>query len=138
MSCPVVKPESVTLPLSAGDYLVVKKRLNAGERQELMFLAAGTAIAGEKLELDPTKLLFAKPAIYLLDWSYTDLTGAPIEIAGKAAPAIMQTMRSFAMETITEITAAIDAHETAEDAAVTAKNSEGGETSSVATSPSVG
>jgi hypothetical protein len=50
----------------------------------------------------------------------------------------MQTMRSFATETMTEITAAIDAHETEQEAVVAGKNDTGGETSSVATSPSVG
>lgn len=137
MSCPVVKPESVTIPLSNGDYLVVKKRLNAGERQEMMFLSAKTAIAGEKLEVDPTKIVFTKPAIYLLDWSYTDLQGEPIEIAGKPVTEIMQVMRSFSTETMKEIETAVDAHVKEQDAAVTAKNSKDGETPSAATSPSV-
>lgn len=137
MSCPIVRPESITLPLSQGDYLVVKKRLNAGERQEMMFLAAKPAIAGEKVELDTTKVSFVKPAIYLLDWSYSDLSGKPIEIAGKTPDVIISALRSFNEETVKEINTAVDAHEQEQDALVTAKNSSEGATSSAAISPSV-
>jgi hypothetical protein len=137
VSCPIIKPESVTLPLSRGDYLVVKKRLNAGERQKMFELSAKAFIAGEKVELEPAKIAFVKPAMYLLDWSYSGLDGQPLEIAGKPVEYILTVLQSFGVEVVDEISGAINAHENEEDAAwELAKNERAGETLSSTTASS--
>jgi hypothetical protein len=107
--CRVVAPEVVRLSLSDGDYLDVNKELNAGQYLELL-----TALVDRKP--------FAKAIAYLVSWSLVGLNGQPLpydlDLPEEERRA---TIGALDKGTVREITAALDKHEAAEQAAVDAK-----------------
>jgi hypothetical protein len=107
--CRVVAPEVVRLSLSDGDYLDVNKELNAGQYLELL-----TALVDRKP--------FAKAIAYLVGWSLVGLNGQPLpydlDLPEEERRA---TIGALDKGTVREITAALDKHEAAEQAAVDAK-----------------
>jgi len=112
--CRVVQPEVVRLPLSDGDYLDVKKELNAGEYFDLI-----TALGERKP--------FSKIVQYVVGWSLTGLAGTPIPYALEMDEhARRDTVRALDKPTLRELIAAVDKHEAAEEAAHAAKKKTGG------------
>lgn len=107
--CRVVRPEVVRLSLSDGDWIDVIKELNAGEYFDLI-----EAMAARKP--------FSKLVAYVLGWSLLGLDDQPlpygIEIAEDDRRA---TIRALDKGTLRELFAALDKHETAEEAALDAK-----------------
>jgi hypothetical protein len=105
----VVAPEVVRLSLSDGDYLDVNKELNAGQYLELL-----TALVDRKP--------FAKAIAYLVSWSLVGLNGQPLpydlDLPEEERRA---TIGALDKGTVREITAALDKHEAAEQAAVDTK-----------------
>ena len=99
----VVSPETIRLPLSDGDFLTVKKELNAGEYIDFLTAqAAGT--------------FFAKQLAYLVSWTLVGHNDAPIAFhLGLSLDERRDVLRSLDTATMTEITAAIKAHEAAND-----------------------
>lgn len=74
----IVRPEIETLPLASGETLIVKKRLNTGERREMLAMMRGPDGRFDGLISDRATLL-----AYLLDWTVKDQDGRPILIKGQ-------------------------------------------------------
>jgi len=121
-----VQPETVTLPISRGDTLVVKKRLTEGERR-----AAFARINGKG---DGS---MAMVVAYLVDWSLTDDAGRRVTIAGLPDQDRQAILDSLDPEDFTEIGNAIAAHIEAVAVERDAQKKTGGATASAATSTSV-
>lgn len=98
-----VKPQVVRLPLSAGDYIDVKRRLNTGEQQELFAVMAPLVTPGEKVQLNSRMALTAKVMAYLLAWSFTD--------DGQPVPVTLGAVNGLDPDTFREIRDAIETHE---------------------------
>jgi len=137
--CRIVQPEVVRLSISDGDYLDVKKTLNAGEYRDLL---AGMALPrhfGEDALIDPAKVGLTKILQYLVGWSLIGLDKQPIPYSPDLSEATrIATLRALDAQTFEEITTAIDAHEAqGERERLARKNGLTSEPVSSATSPSV-
>lgn len=132
-----VGTQTVRLPLTDGEYILVKERLSAGEEQDMFAEMVLDMTAGEKVHLDPKLVQTAKVLAYLVGWSLTD-DGQPVPMAPTMSIADRRsTLRSVDGETFREIRVAIDAHEAAvEQARADRKNGPGSESESSKTSPS--
>jgi len=107
--CRVVTPESVRLPLSDGDFLTVKKELNAGEYHALVVESA----AGKP---------FAVVLAYLVGWSLVGLGDQPIAYSlTQSADERRDVLGSLDVPTIVEIVAALDPHQAANERAIQEK-----------------
>jgi len=125
-----VKPQTVRLDLSDGDWIEVKKELNAGEHRRVFGRLVKDMRAGERAQLDPEQVGLTKVVEYLVAWSLEN-NGKPVEITEGA-------INSLDAQTFDEIVKAIDEHETRVDAEIEArKNDTGGDKASSPTSPSV-
>jgi len=121
----------VRLPLSEGDWIEVKKELNAGEQRRVFTNLVKTMQAGEKPELNPEQVGKTKILAYVIAWSFTDG-------AGKAVPFSATALDNVDPDTYAEIMAAVDAHDEAADKARTErKNAPSTPTTSPAISTSV-
>lgn len=100
----IVRPESVRLDLTDGNYLIVKKRLNHGEQTE-MFKSLYVAGIDGSLHANPLRVGMARILAYLLDWSATSLP-----IRGKSPNDVEAILNSFESEDVAVIRAAIDNH----------------------------
>lgn len=133
MSSRVRHPETTTLHISQGDWLLVKKHLNAGEQRRIfsrMYKANG-------VEIEPLQAGLSQVAEYLLDWNITDANDKPIMIRDQSAEAIIAAVESLDPEDYTEINKAIDTHHEAMRAArAKEKNDRAGEKNVSAISPS--
>lgn len=112
-----VAPETARLDISQGDWLVVKKRLTAGEQRRVFSRMVREMRPGEKVQLDPQQVGKTKAAEYLVDWSLTDAKGQPVVLRGKTGDEIGTMLDALDPDSFREIVAAIDAHEAAQDAA---------------------
>lgn len=100
----VVQPEIVRLPLSGGDFVDVKKELNAGEYFDLILAQS---------DRQP----FAKILSYVIGWSFVGTDSDPIPYSLDLAETLRRdTVRSLDKATMRELVAAIDKHEQAVDA----------------------
>lgn len=118
-----VTPETVRLPLGGDDYIVIKRRLTHGERDDMMASLMPTLTPGEPMHVNAKEIRTAKVCTYLVAWS--------------SAEAIdRDTIRSLDADSFDEIEKAIDAHIEKETAA--RKNGHGVVTDSVLSSASVG
>ena len=123
-----VVPDMVRLPLSDGDWIDVKKELNAGEQRRVFTNLVKTMQAGEKPELNPEQVGKTKILEYVVAWSFG--TGAQA-FSASALDAIDP-------DSYAEIVAAVDAHDEAADKArAERKNALSTPTTSPATLPSV-
>ena len=102
-----VVPDVVRLPLSDGDWIDVKKELNAGEQRRVFTNLVKTMQAGEKPELNPEQVGKTKILEYVVAWSFG--TGAQA-FSASALDAIDP-------DSYAEIMAAVDAHDEAADKA---------------------
>ena len=136
--CRVVEPKLERLPLSDGDFIDVKQRLNAGEYRQVIADTAGPTLIGDRITLDVDKVGLTKIVQYLVGWSLIGLDGKPIPYG----PDLPDNVRVSALlaqdpETFMEILNAIDAHEAREDQArAQEKKLRAGVSGSSATSPS--
>jgi len=107
--CRIVSPESVRLPLSDGDFLTVKKELNAGEYVDYL-----TDRQADRV--------FAAPLAYLVGWSLVGVGGEPIPYSmGQSRDERRDVLRSLDQVTMLEIVKAIDAHASSTDRTVEEK-----------------
>jgi hypothetical protein len=131
-----VRPDTTTLTLKNGDTLVVKKRLNNGERRAefaRMYLAG----VDGRLKVNLLETGMAKVVAYLLDWSFADEGGKKVEIAGLSQDDLAARVDALDEDSFTEIKEAIEAHEIAmTEAREKEKNDQGGESTSSAISSS--
>jgi len=129
-----VTPTEVRLPISDGDYLIVKERLNLGdatERTARMLNAEGTAV-------DPLKYGRAQVQTYLVDWSLTDAAGRIVSIREEPPAVVAAALENLDPEDFREILEAIEAHEQRMTAAREEKKStRSGATVPAAISPSL-
>lgn len=107
-----VDPDDIVrLSLSDGDWIDVKKELNAGERNALFGkMVVGGYVPGKETTFDAAKIGIARAAAYLVGWSFTDRKGQPIHLSEAA-------IRSLQSDTFAEIVTALDAHETEQETA---------------------
>jgi hypothetical protein len=123
-----VQPETVRVDLSDGDYLIIKKELNAGEQRSVFNGFVKDAQSGKAWTLDPEKVGLTKMIAYLVDWSFVDKEGKPVEISEAA-------LKSLDVESFREVKDVIDAHDDqAEKAREARKNGMAGTPTSVAIS----
>ena len=111
-----ITPETDRLDLSDGQWILVKRRLNRGELREAyarMYLAG----ADGSLKVNPLATGVAMVTAYLLDWSLTDDAGKPVAIRGLSPDNLTSILDCLDPERFGEISAAIDAHIDAVDAA---------------------
>jgi hypothetical protein len=109
--CRVVAPGVVRLPLSDGDWIDVKRELNAGEYGDLL-----TAL----VDRQP----FAKILQYVIGWSLIGLDGNPLPYALDLPETVRRdTIKSLDKQTLRELIAVLDKHEAIEEAALEKKRS---------------
>lgn len=111
-----VHPDVVVLPLSDGDTLTVKKRLNHGEQTEMNARMYREGVDGQ-LRVNPGAVGMAMVLAYLLDWTFTDPSGKRVAIEGKSADDVQAILNSLDPDDFKEVRQAIDRHEAATDAA---------------------
>lgn len=100
----VVQPEIVRLPVSGGDFVDVKKELNAGEYFDLILAQS---------ERQP----FAKILTYVIGWSFVGTDSEPIPYSLDMPETLRRdTVRSLDKATMRELVSVIDKHEQAVDA----------------------
>jgi hypothetical protein len=107
----VVSPDSLTLQISNGDWLLVKKRLNAGENRKM--IKRGSVQTDDGLRVDSIEAGLAKILAFLLDWSLKGPDGQVLPIRGAHAMPLDAALDSIDPESYTEILRAIEAHELA-------------------------
>ena len=111
---PFVQPKKIRLPLKhPGQFIHIKDRLNAGELEDLHAKWQPLIKGGQGVELQTRAVRFSKVIAYLLDWSFVDEDGNPVEVTDGA-------IESLDPQVFTEIHRLIEAHETQRDAEVAA------------------
>jgi len=137
MASRVVVPRSTVIPISNGDWIRVKDRLNHGEYHELLARRYIADRAGT-VTVNLHKAGWEKIAIYLVDWSLEGLDGHVIPIVGQSPDAIDQALCLIDDDSVVEIKKAIDAHVAAmDDARVASKKILDGAIGSSEISPSL-
>jgi len=107
-----LSPAEVRLPISDGDYLIIKNRLNAGETLEMY-----AAMRGVDGNADQTKIRYAVIQAYLLDWSITDDAGHIVSIRDQPPEMVAGALTNLEYPDFDEIFKAIQAHDLAIEAA---------------------
>lgn len=108
-----VRPELVTLPLSDGDSITVKKRLTAGEQRDAyarLYLAGADGV----LRTNPLQSGLAMMTAYLVDWTLADESGARVPIRGLTVKELEDVLNALDPADFVEIKDAIQAHELAQ------------------------
>ena len=113
-----VRPESEKLDISEGDWLLVKRRLTAGEQRRAFARIVKRLEIGRPTELDPEATGLAKIVAYLLDWSLRDDTGTVVAIRDQPASVVEGALLALDPDSFREIHDAITTHEEAELAAL--------------------
>lgn len=133
----IVEPETERLPISDGDFIDVKMRLNHGESDDYFARISPFQVPGEPIKMETRKIRTSKVLAFLLGWSLTH-RGKPIPYSiDMPENARVDVLNSLDKASFTEIYKAIETHEAKVDAADdAAKNGEDGATGSSATSPS--
>jgi hypothetical protein len=134
-----VKPTEVRLPISDGDYLIVKEKLTAGEQLEVFARLYKTAEGGssggvtvgktgiaESMTLDPLQVGLSMVLGYLLDWSLTDDDGRVVSIRNQPLDVVTAALRNLEFDDYQEIVAAVQAHDARHQAARQEKKRSGG------------
>ena len=109
MSISFVRPLSVRLDLSGGDWLEVRERLGYGAQQKLatsgikqMATAADNG-AGNTFNVDLSAYQIERMLAYIVEWSARNPDGSPMKVSRDAFAALTQAAAD-------EINAALDAH----------------------------
>lgn len=103
--CRVVSVETERVPLSDGDWVVLKKQLNVGEHRQIL-KAAQTIRDGHEPTLDYLAYRFHTVLAYIAAWSLSDATGEILPITPTGLDLVD-------METYDELREAVEAHESA-------------------------
>lgn len=129
-----VRPETVTLSLSEGRTITIRRVLTAGERNDMM--ARGWNHVTQ--DYDRILAMPATVAFYLLDWNFRDVDGKPVDIRDKSTAEIETIIKNLDPDVFDEIHDAINKNYAAVAAErVKEKNVQGGESLSSVTSPSL-
>lgn len=125
-----VKPNTVRLDVSGGDWIEVKRELNAGEHRRIFGRMVKEMRAGQSATLDPEQIGLTKLVEYIVAWSFEDERGKPVDVSESA-------INNLDSDTYGELVKLIDDHETAVEAEMVArKNDQAGEKASSPISPS--
>jgi hypothetical protein len=116
-----VRPETAKLDISNGDWLLVKRRLTAGEERHAFARILRQTPFGEKMALDFEQTGLAKMVAFLLDWSLVDDTGAVVPIRDQPPSTVEAALLNLDPRSFAEIHDAITRHETAQLAALDAE-----------------
>jgi hypothetical protein len=131
-----VRPETAKLPLSNGDWLIVRKRLSHGE-QRAAFARMYLAQVDGTLRVNPLSVGMETVTAYLLDWSLQDDDGQPVPIRGVSVDELTAKLDALSSEDFAEIRSVIEQHELAmATERADAKKKAAGATGSDPTSPS--
>src|SRR5262245_41515606 len=129
-----VQPDTRRIVLEDGAWILVKKRLNAGETRKMFAGVIRTMTLGEKVELDPEKVGLNKILIYLLDWSANE----QYPIRNRSSAEVAEALNNLDQESYQAIMQAIDKHEAEMEAEIALEKKHlAGENESSATSTSV-
>lgn len=107
-----VIPEPHRLTLADGQFVDIKKRLNVGEREDMFARMSPHGGVINRREVRTAKVL-----TYLLGWSLTNGETPVLMSPDLPEQTRLDTIRSLDPDRFDEIYDAIDAYETAEDAA---------------------
>jgi hypothetical protein len=130
-----VKPETERVSLPDGQWLDLKKRLNAGDDRRRMTMVIKEFRQDGRYTPDPEMVGKADVLIYLVDWSLRDDAGSKVKIDTEGAKA--SAIDSLDPDKFKVIADAVEAHAKAMEAERDAsKKSTDGESASSATSPS--
>lgn len=103
----VTKPETIPLPLASGEKLVVKKRLNTGERRDMLAM-----MRGPDGRMDGLKSGQATIIAFVFDWDLKDdATGQPLPFKGLTNEEKASVLDSLDPLDFKEIEEACEAHE---------------------------
>lgn len=131
MSSRFVRPETLKIDISNGDWLLVKRRLTAGEARAIYQRAYVDGV------MTPTLLRVSTVQAYLIDWSLVGLDGNQMSIRGLSLPDLKAVLDNLDQNDFREISDAIEAHDAAmEKERAAAKNSQASETDEPVISPS--
>lgn len=131
-----ITPEDKILPLSKGDTITVRKRLNYGEQRAMFARMYAVGVDGE-LKTNPMGIGLSTVLAYLIDWTFTDDHGKRVVIADQPIETVLSTLDALDPHSFAEIRHAIEQHEVAVEAERAAeKKGPDGERSAPATSPS--
>jgi hypothetical protein len=111
MSSRFVRSDVATLSLSNGDTLTVRRRLNTGETHAR--LARMSEQVDGQLRVKILDVPMATVCAYLLDWTFTDDSGAHIPIRGLSPAELETTINNLDPDDFKEVREAIDAHHAA-------------------------
>lgn len=108
-----VIPDRVRLPLSDGDYVDVKRELNAGEYRQLLYSQFKDSPDGDKLVPDHEKIGIAKLVAYILSWSLVSCVDhQPIPYDPQDPQELRRAvLDDLDTDTYRELIAAVSAHE---------------------------
>lgn len=107
-----VRPDTARLEISRKDWLVVKRRLNAGEARRSYARLYRTIEDGQRI-VEPLETGMSLILAYLLDWSLTDDAGKPVVIRDQPEQVVRAALDAIDLESFTEIKEAIEQHEAA-------------------------
>lgn len=110
MSSRMRRPETVTLQITRGDWLVVKKHLTAGEQRAMFRHMMREMPNGDGDRIDSARVGLSRMITYLLDWSITDADDKPVLIRDQPDTVIAAALDALEVDSFTEILDAIDAH----------------------------
>ena len=136
MSSRMRRPEVVKLEISRGDWLLVKKRLTAGEQRQIF--KRMMIVNGNGPQMDPIAVGLSKMVGYLLDWNITDADDKPIVIRDQPEDVVSAALDALDYEDYQEIQEAIEAHIDAMDKLRAEEKKQSGgasKSSTISTSP---
>lgn len=132
MSSRMRKPETTMLQITQGDWLLVKKRLTAGEQRRMF-----DRMMSGSMSIKPINVGVAKIQAYLLDWSITDADNKPVVILDQDDSVLLSALDNLDPDSFKEILNAIEDHmEAVEKADTEEKKLQAGASASLPTSPS--
>src|SRR5262249_45027294 len=110
-----VRPETVTIPISDGDTLTVRKQLSYGERRAMF--ARWYDLGATPVRVNTLQTGIALVAAYLVDWTLSDEEGQKVPIRGLSIDELVTVIDQLHPDAFAEIKTAIEAHIEAIDAA---------------------
>jgi len=110
-----IRPETVTVTVSGGDTITLRRRLTAGE-QRAMFAGMYAAGADGQLRTIPFAVGPAVVVAYLLDWTLQDDAGRRVPIAGLSAGDLGAVLDGLDPAFFAELRAAVEGHVVTMDA----------------------
>ena len=99
------KPETCKLDLPAGNWVLVKKRLTAGEQRDML-----SHMVKESGAIDSVQVGVCKLVAYVLDWSITDANDRPIVIFGQGEKVLRDALNKMTADGFSILMQAVDEH----------------------------